>query len=217
MSKDFDETLKNAQEALKQLGKPRRKKILVREGPRSYTAYEDEVVVRATRNERSPTRLMDMLADIAAKVIGRYATKEKTCEGGSDVCSTTSSATGATTPAEGISAMSGSSYTGNPMIKHRAEKEYRFKDNPLEKVFADKWEQINTRPNNRCHLEDLMGDGAKPGQITQRDALVAARVVQWLGTHVGECFLADILSRPEAKDLRKRIEHELKTIRPTPK
>lgn len=96
-------------------------------------------------------------------------------------------------------------------IKHRADKDYRFTDNQLEKVFADKWEALNTRVTmGSCCLEYLMGDGMRPAPITDRDALVAARVVQWLGTHVGECFLAQILSTPQAEGVRDRIKQELR-------
>ena len=39
----------------------------------------------------------------------------------------------------------------------------------------------------------MSGDGNKPVDITQRDATVAAAVIQWLGSHVGRGFLCDVL------------------------
>ncbi len=53
-----------------------------------------------------------------------------------------------------------------------------------------------------------MGDGSRPGEITQRDATVAASVIQWLGSHVGQGFLAEVLSKPEAADWRRRAVAE---------
>lgn len=91
---------------------------------------------------------------------------------------------------------------------HKGRATYRFKDNPLEKRFADEWSKQNSRTWDGT-LGYLMGDGNRPGQIDGRDALVAATVVQWLGSHVGQCFLAEVLSDPQAKDLRTRIIHDL--------
>lgn len=90
----------------------------------------------------------------------------------------------------------------NPIHTGRAT--YRFKDNPLEHKFAMAWSKQNEKLWDGT-LGYLMGDGNRPGPIDGRDALVAATVVQWLGSHVGQCFLAEVLSTPQAEDVRERI------------
>jgi hypothetical protein len=89
-------------------------------------------------------------------------------------------------------------------IDHIGNRTYRFKDNPLERVFSEAWQKMNDRPNIST-LEWNMGDGSRPGVITQRDATVAASVIQWLGSHVGQCFLADVLGQPEARPVLDRV------------
>jgi len=69
----------------------------------------------------------------------------------------------------------------------------RFKNNPEEKRFADAWEQRNQLGNNLAHLLDTRPvQGGHPPTPSDRDYEVAATVIQWLGSHVGECFLRDL-------------------------
>ena len=77
-------------------------------------------------------------------------------------------------------------------MKHEGLRTYRLKDNPLEKKFADRWRNMNRREGLRHGQLDYMlaDDPNRPGgEVTERDAQVAATVIQWLGTHVGQCFL----------------------------
>ena len=77
---------------------------------------------------------------------------------------------------------------------------YRFDDNPEERRFAEAWDQcfgVWSAMGNHVHvLDSLMSpEGypeARPKQATKRDHLVAATVVQWLGSPVGQCFLRDL-------------------------
>lgn len=63
---------------------------------------------------------------------------------------------------------------------------HRFKDNPEEKRFAQEWaRQGNT-------LAYLLGNGVTPAEPSDRDAQVAATIIQWLGSPVGQCFLRDL-------------------------
>lgn len=48
-------------------------------------------------------------------------------------------------------------------------------------------------------LEYLMGDGATRGVVSDRDELVAATVIQWLGSPVGQGFLRDVNSLPNSQ------------------
>lgn len=57
----------------------------------------------------------------------------------------------------------------------------------LERVFAFRWMELNK--GEWCMLDKLVSTDEHPLGATQRDAEVAATVVQWLGTAVGYSFL----------------------------
>lgn len=63
--------------------------------------------------------------------------------------------------------------------------EYRFKQNPEEKRFAAAWEREHV-------LEWLLGPGNERVSPTEREKVVAATVIQWLGSPVGQAFLSDL-------------------------
>lgn len=68
---------------------------------------------------------------------------------------------------------------------------YRFKDNPLEKEFADGW----IKTNKEGHiLEYLLSPDNKRhhSTITEKDEETANAVIQWLGSPVGRSFLARV-------------------------
>ena len=72
---------------------------------------------------------------------------------------------------------------------------HRFKSNPLEQLFAEAWEEMNLTPpggaDGRGTLDYLLAENPnRPcGEVTDRDRLVAATVIQWLGSPVGQSFL----------------------------
>lgn len=72
--------------------------------------------------------------------------------------------------------------------KHKGLNPYRFRDNPEELAFAKKWEEMC----DRGHLEWLLGKGEQAQDVTERDAQIAATVIQWLGSPVGRGFLDDL-------------------------
>lgn len=81
--------------------------------------------------------------------------------------------------------------------------EYRFKDNPHEKIAAELWAKQRVLPY-------LLADdpGAHPAPTpSDRDATVAATLMQWLGSPVGRCFFRDLAEAFEAEDkkMRRRI------------
>lgn len=67
---------------------------------------------------------------------------------------------------------------------HKGILAWRTTRNPKEKSFADVWDKYadNILP------ELLVGDGS----ITQRDATLAATLIQWLGSPVGQYFLYEV-------------------------
>lgn len=66
-------------------------------------------------------------------------------------------------------------------------------DNPREVAFAAEWTKAQTEDHQ---LEWLIGNN-----YSDRDAEVAATVVQWLGSNVGMCFLEGVIRRePKIKE-----------------
>lgn len=51
-----------------------------------------------------------------------------------------------------------------------------------------KWEEMC----DRGHLEWLLGKSEQAQDVTERDAQIAATIIQWLGSPVGQWFLRDL-------------------------
>jgi len=81
-------------------------------------------------------------------------------------------------------------------MKNRGKNTHRFKDNPLEERYAKAWESINTDRNSTIEYI-LARDINKPqqGEVSKRDREVAASVIQWLGSPVGNSFVREVLER----------------------
>ncbi len=62
---------------------------------------------------------------------------------------------------------------------------HRFRNNPEEKRFSDAWDEMNVL----CYL---LGDGARKVPVEPREEQVAATVIQWLGSPVGQSFLEQL-------------------------
>lgn len=76
-------------------------------------------------------------------------------------------------------------------IKHRGISKHRLERNPLEKKFAEEWNKV--APHTLGYL--LCGKDRWNHEYTQRDAEVAATMIQWLGSPVGESFVRGILEK----------------------
>ena len=75
---------------------------------------------------------------------------------------------------------------------------YRFKDNPLEQRFAEAWEHNNFLAYTLVYLLSESGR-REDTTMTARDEVVAATVIQWLGSPVGQSFLRDVLGEEVIK------------------
>ena len=65
---------------------------------------------------------------------------------------------------------------------------HRYKDNPVEHLFALEWQKRNQQA--RSTLAYLMStDNRGDVALSERDWQVAATVIQWLGSPVGQSFL----------------------------
>lgn len=75
-------------------------------------------------------------------------------------------------------------------MRHDGKSIHRLADNPMERRFNEAWK----REQKHGHiLEYLMGDGTSRAEVSERDELVAATVIQWLGSPVGSHFLQTVL------------------------
>lgn len=75
-------------------------------------------------------------------------------------------------------------------MKHEGRATYRLRENPMEQKYHEAWKLENERGDL---LAWLLGDGSRKGTVSARDAAVAATVVQWLGSPVGQHFVAGVL------------------------
>lgn len=74
---------------------------------------------------------------------------------------------------------------------------HRLKDNPEEKRFAEAWAKWNREgPGGRTTLAHLLDTrperSGHPPYVSINDQTVAATVVQWLGSPVGQVFLEEL-------------------------
>ena len=76
------------------------------------------------------------------------------------------------------------------MVMAKWWKSYRWKDNPLERLFYKAWTKEPLQPRL---LECIMTNDeyGRRQPVSDRDQFVAASVIQWLGTPVGQDFLKD--------------------------
>jgi hypothetical protein len=85
---------------------------------------------------------------------------------------------------------------------------HRLSREPLERIFAEEWVRENTSAcpgvGGDVLLDWLLA--AEPnhpkGEVTQRDATVAATVIQWLGSPVGQGFLRRVRERARMERVR---------------
>tara|TARA_R100000656_G_scaffold104176_3_gene76344 strand:+ start:12994 stop:13572 length:579 start_codon:yes stop_codon:yes gene_type:complete len=93
---------------------------------------------------------------------------------------------------------------------HHGRSRHRIKDNPLEKRFADMWEKLNGFDPGRGILSYLLAnDNNRPDDVNERDAEVAATVIQWLGSPVGMGFVRDVLQLDKMRDALRYLKESM--------
>lgn len=80
-------------------------------------------------------------------------------------------------------------------MKHTGLSTHRLASNPLEAAYAAAWEK--QAPHTLGWL--LSGPVNENGDYTQRDATVAATMIQWLGSPVGSSFVQEVLEKAEKR------------------
>ena len=78
-------------------------------------------------------------------------------------------------------------------MKNQGRHHYRLKNNPIEKLFAETWEDQNRATGGTLDYLLAKDPNHPAGEVTPRDREVAATVIQWLGSPVGQNFLKDTL------------------------
>lgn len=84
--------------------------------------------------------------------------------------------------------------------KHEGISRHRLDSNPLEALYSEEWEK--QAPGTLGYL--LCGQERGQHDYTQRDATVAATIIQWLGSPVGSSFVADTLEKHAKNELKVR-------------
>ena len=69
---------------------------------------------------------------------------------------------------------------------------HRLLDNSEERQFAEAWDRVNGADRILDYLLDPYSGTANTRPASARDVAVAAIVVQWLGTALGQAFLRDL-------------------------
>ena len=78
----------------------------------------------------------------------------------------------------------------------------RCQTNPEEQRFAGAWSERNPLP---WLLDERAVQTGRPADPSKRDETVAATVIQWLGSPVGQAFLADLgYTHPDPWDRGER-------------
>lgn len=100
--------------------------------------------------------------------------------------------------------------------EYQGRSPHRYKQNPLEKAFALKWQDENSGLGKRYTILDALFDPSGRGgpgyrDVTKQDWETANTLIQWLGSPVGEGFLIDVLSDPgpEGETFRIRLAQEV--------
>lgn len=84
---------------------------------------------------------------------------------------------------------------------------YRYKDNPLEKEFALAWQESNEHGTVLDYLMDRNNSqGCRPCEASDESRVASSTVIQWLGSPVGQFFLAEVLrTEPGKRFIKDRL------------
>jgi hypothetical protein len=85
------------------------------------------------------------------------------------------------------------------VAKHVGMHAARTKNNPLEALISTYW---SDKQRSGYLLSYLLGHDNKQGFVSQRDATVAATLIQWLASDVGQSFLSDFRDIAQGRFLK---------------
>ncbi len=81
--------------------------------------------------------------------------------------------------------------------------------NPREIAYAEEWETVNHEHRYLILLLNQSGNDSFCSGISQRDAFVAATIIQWLGTNIGQGFIEKCQQRIEKEKLEYQITQDV--------
>ena len=85
--------------------------------------------------------------------------------------------------------------------KYKGKHADRYGREPLEEIFAQLWQERD-EPGQQPFLGWLLSTNYhEPENVSERDYLVAATVVQWFGSTVGQGFLRNVFEAARNKNL----------------
>lgn len=78
-------------------------------------------------------------------------------------------------------------------MKNKGIHQHRFRDNQEERRFAEAWEKYNSDGSSFELIDYVLSqNNNRPEPCSDRDREVAATVIQWLGSPVGQGFLKEL-------------------------
>jgi len=88
-------------------------------------------------------------------------------------------------------------------MKHLGLHAHRLRDNPEERRFAAQWQDDNEVGSVLAWLLHLGYQSGRPPAPSEHDVRTAATVIQWLGSPVGQAFLARLGYEKQTMNTRK--------------
>lgn len=85
----------------------------------------------------------------------------------------------------------------------------RFGREPLEKLFAEEWDNRNKSTHGRSPTLPYLfdpDDQQSPLEPTDIEYILAATVIQWLGSPVGQGFLEDVFQKARDRKIPMRLK-----------
>jgi hypothetical protein len=80
-------------------------------------------------------------------------------------------------------------------MKHEGLSTHRLSSNPMEAAYAEAWRK--EAPGTLPYL--LHGQDKHDHDLTQQEATIAATIIQWLGSPVGQYFVDEVLAKSGRK------------------
>jgi hypothetical protein len=90
---------------------------------------------------------------------------------------------------------------------YQGKSAHRYKENPLEKAFAEEW-AVQSEQHKTPEYLLFPSSQVCYSEVDADRRLAMNTVVQWLGSPVGQGFLLEVLARPEAKHFLERLVRE---------
>lgn len=87
----------------------------------------------------------------------------------------------------------------------------RFSREPLEKLFAEEWDKENKNEHGRRPTLPYLLDPLNqhnPLEPTDEEYRLAATIIQWLGSAVGQGFIEDVIQKAKDKKIPMRFKAE---------